>query len=191
MKNKNNPNFLLTLLDGCRKGERSSRKLLYQQYYSYGLTVCLHYSNNREEAEEILNDGFVKVFSKIKQYKRKAAFKSWLRQILVHAAIDYYRKFHQKVNLEYMNFLSKVETVENDALYNLSMDDALKLLQQLSPSYRMVFNLFVLEGYSHSEIAKLLNISTGTSKSNLAKARKKLKKLATNYYQINPKVSNI
>ena len=191
MKDKNNPNFLSNLLDGCLKGQSSSRKLLYQHYYSYGLTVCLHYAKNREEAEEILNDGFVKVFSKIKQYKGKAAFKSWLRQILVYAAIDYYRKFHQKVNVEYMRLLSKVETVENAALHNLSMDDALKLLQQLSPKYRMVFNLFVLEGYSHSEIAKLLNISLGTSKSNLAKARKKLKKLATNYYQVNPKVSNI
>lgn len=190
MKKQKALESLSILLKQCRKGNRQSQKELYQKYYSYGLSICLHYSKNREEAEEILNDGFVKTFSRLGQYKFKAPFKSWLRQVLVRSAIDYYRKYHHKEEKWQVIHIQQPSFVNNEALYNLSMEDALKLLQQLTPRYRMVFNLFVLEGYTHSEIAKLLNIEIGTSKSNLAKAKKKLKKLATTFYKVNARIKN-
>jgi len=189
MKKQTALESLSILLSQCRKGNRQSQKELYKKYYSYGLSVCLHYSKNREEAEEILNDGFVKTFSRLDQYKFKAPFKSWLRQVLVRSAIDYYRKYHHKDDKWKVVHIQQQTSVENEAIHNLSMEDALKLLQQLPPSYRMVFNLFVLEGYSHPEIAKLLEIETGTSKSNLAKAKKKLRTLALNYYEVKHKIS--
>ena len=190
MKKQTALESLSILLDQCRKGNRQSQKELYQKYYSYGLSICLHYSKNREEAEEILNDGFVKAFSRLGQYKFKAPFKSWLRQVLVRSAIDYYRKYHHKEDKWQVVHLQQNTSVENEAVHNLSMEAALKLLQKLTPRYKMVFNLFVLEGYSHAEIAKLLEIEIGTSKSNLAKAKKKLKKLATEFYKVNAKVKN-
>lgn len=189
MKNKAKPYPLSQILSDCKKGVRSSQKRLYQEFYSYGLTVCLHYSKNREEAEEILNDGFVKVFDRISQYQGEGTFKSWLRQILVRSAIDYYRKFHKSKIKKEEILAAQEDHVENEALYNLSMDDALRLLQLLSPAYRIVFNLFILEGRTHAEIARLLHIEIGTSKSNLAKARKNLQQLAIHYYQINPNTS--
>jgi len=188
MKKQTEIQSLSILIGQCRKDVRQSQKELYKMYYSYGLTVCLHYSKNREEAEEILNDGFVKVFARLGQYKFGAPFKSWLRKVLVRSAIDYYRKFHHKKEQWQVVHLQQEASVENEAIYNLSMKDALLLLQELPPRYRMVFNLFVLEGYSHSEIANLLNIEVGTSKSNLAKAKKKLQKLVSKFYEINIKV---
>ena len=109
---------------------------------------------------------------------------------MVRSAIDYYRKYHHKEDQWQVVHIQQQTSIENEAVHNLSMEDALKLLQQLTPRYRMIFNLFVLEGYSHSEIAKLLKIEIGTSKSNLSKAKKKLKKLATEFYKVNTKVKN-
>lgn len=162
------------LLKECQRGVRKSQEKLYRQYYSYGLTVCLHYSKNREEAEEILNDGFVKVFKRLHQYSGNHSFKPWLRKILVHSAIDYFRKYHRHEKGSKIIPLYQQTSVQNEAIGKLSMDDALLLLQKLPPAYRIVFNLFVLEGYSHAEIAEQLNIKVGTSKSNLAKAKKKM-----------------
>jgi len=180
---------LIELLEQCKQGVRSSQKELYRRYFSYGLTICLHYSKNREEAEEIFNDGFIKVFKKLGQFEHRSAFKSWLRQVMVRTAIDYHRKYHLKSKNFNIIHLQQAESVENEALYNLSLDDALTLLQKLTPAYRMVFNLFVLEGYTHAEIAEVLNINIGTSKSNLAKAKKKLRTLALNYYEVKHKIS--
>ncbi|MEL6923187.1 MAG: RNA polymerase sigma factor [Bacteroidota bacterium] len=181
---------LIELLEQCKQGVRSAQKELYRRYFSYALTVCLHYSKSREEAEEILNDGFVKVFTRLGQFAHRSAFKSWLRQVMVRTAIDYHRKYHSKIKDWNIIRMSEAQSIENEALYNLSLDDALRLLQRLTPAYRMVFNLFVLEGYTHAEIAELLQINIGTSKSNLAKAKKKLQKLAAAYYEVKPKISN-
>jgi len=171
------------LLKACKKGKRASQKELYKIYYSYGMSICLRYSKSREEAQEILNDGFIKIFNNLDKYNIDLSFKAWLRRILVNSAIDYYRKHHKHSNtLEIVQDLHFDNSP--DALHNLSVDEIMEMVQQLSPAYRMVFNLYVLEGYKHHEIAAELNISVGASKSNLAKARTKLRLMLEPTYNI-------
>ncbi len=165
---------LAFLIEGCIKGEERSQMELYRQYYSYGMGICLRYARKRELAVEMLNDGFLKVFTKIEQYDAKHAFRPWLRRILVNAAIDHYRKYKRDQEEE-APAVRPAGTSYNEALDNLAFEDLLEIMQVLPPAYRMVFNLYVVEGHTHAEIAKQLNISIGTSKSNLAKARLKIK----------------
>ena len=164
---------LNNILEDCRNGNRSGQKQLYELFYSYGMSVCLHNSKNREEAVEILNDGFYKVFKNLDQYRKGTPFKPWFRAILVNASIDYFRKFKKYTDVAADTFTE--EPQENySGLDNLAYEELIILINRLSPAYRMVFNLYVIEGFSHPEIAKKLEISTGTSKSNLAKARRNL-----------------
>ena len=166
---------LYKLLKACRKGERRSQDELYSNFYSYAISVCLRYSKTREEAVEILNDGFVKVFSRMDQYTRGFSFKSWLRRIMVNSAIDYYRrneKHYHNVDISY----ARDEGISETALDSMSAEEILDSVRNLPPSYRTVFNLFAIEGFRHEEIAEMLGISVGTSKSNLAVARSKLKR---------------
>ena len=175
------------IIKGCQKGRSKAQRKLYYKFYSYGLTVALHYASSREEAEEIVHDGFIKVFNKIPQYRFQGAFRGWFRRIIVHTAIDYYRK--EKVYQEGARLISlnaKKTCVANEALNRLELEDAWKVLQSLTPAYRMVFNLFVLEEYTHAEIADELNISIGTSKSNLSKAKKKLRQIAPPFFHQQP-----
>ena len=174
------PNYrVLLMLDGCRKHHRLSQLQLYEHYFSYGMGICLRFSKNREEAQEVLNDGFLKVFRKIHQYKSSQRFEPWLRKILIHSAIDYYRKHHQG-QPEALSYDTDLEdSVSNDALHQLAYEELISYLQHLTPAYRMVFNLHAVEGMTHTEIAKQLNVSVGTSKSNLAKARTKLREMIT------------
>ena len=162
------------LIKACKKGKRASQKELYKLFYSYGMSICLRYSQNREEAQEVLNDGFVKVFSKLEKYDLNLSFKAWLRRILINSAIDYYRKHHKHQHTLEMVQDQYFDDAPN-ALHNLSVQEIMDLVQELSPAYRMVFNLYVIEGYKHQEIAAQLNITVGASKSNLAKARMKLR----------------
>lgn len=166
-------NNLKRLIIGCRKKRESSQIQLYRLYYGYGLGVCLRYAHNRESAMEMLNDGFLNVFQKIDQYRQDQPFKPWLRKIMIHAAIDHYRKYNQP-RLETIELHQEPPALQNEALDQLNYDDLLMHIQKLPDAYRMVFNLFVVEGFSHQEIAETLNISIGTSKSNLSKARRKL-----------------
>ena len=171
------PNIQL-LIEGCRRGNRASQLKLYEHFYSYGLSITLRYSKNREEALEILNDSFLKSFLKIDQYDSDLPFKPWLRRILINSSIDYHRKYSQlKENLEVTSSTELATASYNYALDNLEFDDLIVVLQKLSPAYRLVFTLYVVEGFQHQEIAEKLNISIGTSKSNLFKARIKLKSI--------------
>ena len=162
------------LIQKCRKNDRKSQRELYRHFYNYGMTVCLRYAGTREDAKEILNDAFVKVFLKIDRYSPNLSFKGWLNKILVNTAIDHYRKFQNEPQTVDIIHAQHYET-EADALQNLSVEVIFNMVKKLPPSYRLVFNLYVVEGYKHPEIAEKLNISVGTSKSNLAKARMKLK----------------
>ena len=168
MHEKHNIEFILT---SCRAGNRAGQKKLYELYYSYGMSVCLRYTNSMEEAQEVLNDGFYKVFKKIDQYDSSYPFKKWFRVILIHAAIDHHRKYKK---LKQQLDTPDIELAYNEGLDNLAYEDVLQHVQKLPPAYRMVFNLYAIEGYMHHEIAEKLNISVGTSKSNYSKARKKL-----------------
>ncbi len=172
------------LLKKCLKGERRSQKELYKHFYNYGMTVCMHYTANVEEAGEVLNDGFFKVFKNLDRYNFNQPFKAWFRRILINSSIDYYRKYKTKsqklevVHLQYesSNYLGNLGEAQ------LSLDDVMNVIQKLTPAYKMVFNLYVVEGYKHHEIAERLNISVGASKSNLAKAKMKLRELLKEYY---------
>ncbi len=170
---------LYKLLDSCRKADRDSQNRLYKDYYRYAMGICIRYSRTREEAIEILNDGFVKIFSKLDQYSPGLSFKGWLRKVMINSAIDYFRrneKHYNSLDISHVQYESSTETV----LDHLSEQEIISAIQLLPPSYRMVFNLYVIEGYKHEEIANQLNISVGTTKSNLAIARNKLKKILIN-----------
>ena len=182
----NNEKELYNLLDACRKGERDSQTRLYKEYYAYAMGICLRYSRTREEAIEILNDGFVKIFTKLNKYTKGLSFKGWVRKVMINAAIDYFRR-HEKhyhgVDISYV----RNEEVNASALDQIAEKEILEAVRQLPPSYRMVFNLYVIEGYKHEEIAQQLDISVGTSKSNLAVARNKLQKTLLVQRAVSPK----
>lgn len=174
--NQSKAYHLKLLLDSCKEGNRRSQKELYRQFYSYAMNIALHYSKNQEEAQEILNDAFFKVFKKLHQFDNIVSFKGWLRRILINTAIDYFRKYHKESHqLEVIHL--QPQQIENQALTKLSLDEVMAAIQQLSPAYRIVINLYLIEGLTHPEIAQRLGISVGTSKSNLAKARKKLQNM--------------
>ncbi|MBI5917702.1 MAG: RNA polymerase sigma factor [Bacteroidetes bacterium] len=169
----NNEIHLKFILEGCRQGNRNSQRKLYEHFYGYGMSLCLRYAKNREEAVEILNDAFLKTFSNLDKYDPAFAFKPWLRRILIHTAIDYHRAYHK---FPPHSDLESAAELANDEVPLLSEDeDAMPLVQALPPAYRVVFNLFVMEECSHYEIAEMLGISVSTSRSNLARAKEKLR----------------
>lgn len=161
------------LIKGCLKEDRSSQKALYKAYYGFAMAICLRYASNRDEAVIILNEGFFKVFTNLDKYDTTKPFKPWIGKIMTNASIDYYRvhiRANRMEDLELAGDLSEEATVYGKLAY----EDILALIHRLTPAYRAVFNLYVIDGYSHNEIAEILNISVGTSKSNLFKARQKL-----------------
>lgn len=164
------------LLQGCKKNDRESQRLLYQHYYGYAMSVCMRYCRSHEEAKEIVNDGFMKVFRKLDQHETESSFKAWLRRIMINSAIDHYRKESKHYHHVPEHELLPV-AVNNSALDELSYAELIGMIQRLSPAYRAVFNLYVIDGFTHPEISEILGISEGTSKSNLMKARENLKKM--------------
>ncbi len=171
----NSPSELIRVVEACRDNNRLAQKKLYQHFYGYGLSVAFRYVNNREDAVEILNTSFVKVFKNLDSYDLEKPFKPWIRRILVNTSIDFLRvrkRITESRDIETVPEPGRDESVTSQLAY----EEVLKLIQQLSPSYRAVFNLFVIEGYKHEEIADMLDISVGTSKSNLFKAKAHLKK---------------
>lgn len=167
---------LKKLIKGCKKGKAQSQEALYRAFYGYALSISLRYCRSREEAEEIVNDSFLKVFLGLGNHRKSSSFKSWLRRILIHTAIDHYRqneKHYQSKDIEQVYDYQ----VSADSIEQLSEKELIAMVQLLSPAYRMAFNLYAIEGYKHREIARKLDISIGTSKSNLAKARKQLRRI--------------
>ena len=148
----------------------------------YGMSISLRYANNRDEASEILNDGFMKIFANLKKFDLSKPFKPWLRKIMVNTAIDHYHKKQREIHGEEMKKAIN-ESDSEKILSGISYQEVIGLLQKLPPSYRTVFNLYVIEGYTHEEIANLLNIAPGTSKSNLFKAREQLKVILADYFE--------
>lgn len=174
MAPKENQEDILALIQGCIKSDRGSQKELYRRFYALSMSICLRYANNKQDAASIMNEGFYKVFTHIKKYDSAKPFTAWLSKIMTNAAIDYYRMNLKFVGNEDLNDYENI-SVPYDTIYDkLRYQDLLRMVQSLSPAYRMVFSLYAIEGYSHEEIADRLHISVGTSKSNLFKARAKL-----------------
>ena len=170
------------LIGGCIRGDRQSQSQLYTMLMQKMFVVCLRYSKNREEAEEILQEGFMKVFEFIHQYKFAGSFEGWVRKIMVNCALQKYRskKLHAVVDID----PATIENIGNENIISqIGTKELLEMVQQLPPSYRMVFNLYVFEGMKHREIAQHLNISEGTSKSNLSDARAILQRAVNNSLQ--------
>lgn len=169
---------LSILLEGCRSGERLSQQHVYRHFYSYVMAVCSRYAGNSDEAKEVLNDAFFKIFTKLDHYNPDYSFKGWLHRVVVNTAIDRYRSRQNQPVTEDLSHAQSVE-IETEVVEKLTKEEIFKMVQFLSPAYRTVFNLFVVDGFSHPEIAQKLNITEGASKSNLSKARMKLKKMLT------------
>lgn len=161
------------IINGCRAGDRKAREVLYRHFFSYGMSIALRYGRDRQEAEDIMQEGFLKVFVGIDKYDTGLPFKKWLRRVLVNAAIDYLRRYKRRPE-ELSEELPESATTSNDGWDQLQYEDVLKAVHTLSPAYRLVFNLYAIEGFKHREIAEQLSISEGTSKSNYAKARLQL-----------------
>jgi RNA polymerase sigma factor (sigma-70 family) len=170
------------LLAGCREQDRTSQRQLYLRYYAYAFSICLRYLHDRDAAQEAVNDGFLKVLKELPRFDASrfpdvvGSFRGWLRRLMVHTAIDHFRATNRlafQVELEAAPVLP--DTTACSPLDTLSFEELLGLIGHLPPAYRAVFNLFVIDGYTHEEIAEQLGISVGTSKSNLFKARAQLK----------------
>jgi RNA polymerase sigma factor (sigma-70 family) len=159
----------------CASGDRKAQTALYHQFASKMYGVCLCYSKDAAEAEDNLQDGFIRVFTKISQFGFKGSFEGWMRRIMVNTSLEKYRKNNHLCVVEDMMIFESIPFAE-ETLSSISADDLLKMVQELPPRYRMVFNLYVIEGYSHQEIAHLMKINEGTSKSNLSRARVILQK---------------
>jgi RNA polymerase sigma-70 factor (ECF subfamily) len=170
---------LQKLIAGCLQQNRKDQKMLYKAFYGFAMSICLRYAGNRYEAAEIMNQGFLKVFTNLHKYDTDRPFIAWVGRIMMNTSVDYYRS---NLKLSLNDDLDAAEDIGHNELpdQKLNYDDLLGMVQQLPNAYRTVFNLFAIEGFSHEEIATQLNISTGTSKSNLFKAREKLKIMILN-----------
>lgn len=166
------------LIEACIRKERWAQRVLYEEHYGKMMGVCLRYANNSDDALDILHEGFIKVFKHIAKYQPGTSLTAWIRRIMVNTAIDYYRKNIRR-RTEDLEQAYDVESPQADAISQCTEKEILAAVQELSPAYRTVFNLYVIEGYSHKEIAELLDITESTSRSNLVKARLKLQAALT------------
>ena len=161
------------MIKGCVKNNATCQQMLFEQYAGIMMTICLRYSCDHTEAEDMLQEGFIRIFRYIKQYKFEGSFEGWLKRIVVNAALRILQK--KVIHFSEISEEAKdLQQADSDILSNLSEREILKLISNLPAGYRVVFNLYVLEGYSHGEIAELLKINTGTSRSQLSKAKRTL-----------------
>jgi len=164
----------------CQANNRNAQAELYQLYKDRLFALSLKYCKNTSDAEDVLQDSFITIFSRIQQYKARGSFEGWLKRITINKAID---KYHENK----VKFLTVIEArvedvnIDPDLIRNYSLDVLLQFIQELPNRYRLVFNLYEMDGYSHQEIAEMMKISIGTSKSNLHRAKLKLKKSLTKY----------
>mgnify|MGYP003949851697 CR=1 FL=1 len=177
---------LQSIVERCKDNDRNSQHKIYELYYGKMLGICLRYSKNMDDAKDLVQDGFIKVFKKIHLYKADGSFDGWLKTLFVNTALDTYRKNKRRSNLVDDSLIEDkaIEVEENndskDTYKGLSVNDVVQAMHKLSPAYRTVFNLYVMEGLTHKEIAEELDINIGTSKSNYAKAKLNVRKLLQN-----------
>lgn len=179
------------IIDGCLKRKRRAQKILFEKYHASLMGICMRYSKSKSEAEDVLLMGFTRILKKINTYSGKGSFEGWMKRIVVNIAIDNFRKsnkhyFHESIeetnaSLDFADYIPD----------NLTLEEIMKTIQSLPNGYRIVFNLFAIEGYSHKEIAEALNITESTSKTQFLKARKKLQHMLSGmYYHAPQKMKN-
>lgn len=159
----------------CKRGNKEAQRKVFEKYYGLMLAICIRYSNNREVARDLLQDGFIKIFEKIEQFDESFSFIGWMKRIMVNNAIDHYRKNARNPKEDDEVALIN-KTSDDDVISDISYNEILKCIQLLPNGYRTIFNMYVIEGYTHKEIADLLGIAEGTSKSQLNKAKAILRK---------------
>jgi len=172
---------LKNIIKGCISGNARDQEKLYQMFAPKMFGVCLRYARDRGEAEDNLQEGFIKIFNNLKTFRHEGSFEGWMRKIMVNVSLEKFRKQQRITPVEDMGKYEG-QPVAEDALSKMGVEELLGLVQQLPPRYRMVFNLFVMEGMDHQAISKALDISVGTSKSNLSRARDILKRNVTEIY---------
>jgi RNA polymerase sigma-70 factor (ECF subfamily) len=171
------------LIKACLSGDHVAQKLLFDRYSGKMMAVCLRYSRHRMEAEDIMQDGFIRVYEKMHTFKFKGSFEGWIRRIMINTAIRNFQK--ASIKKEKIGIDDHLDSpVEANAIHILSEKEILKEVSKLPDGYRMVFNLYAIEGYKHSEIAEMLSIKESTSRSQLVKARRMLQKSILNLQAI-------
>jgi RNA polymerase sigma factor (sigma-70 family) len=179
------------IISGCLKGNRRDQELLYRRHAAKLYAVCLQYSGNDEEARDVLQEGFIKIFENLIHYKHEGSFEGWVRRIIVNTALEKYRSKHSLYRIDDIDDIAEPNAEpDNEDYAGLGAVDLMQIIRELPPKYRMVFNLYAIEGYSHKEISKMANISEGTSKSNLSRARVILQRRVGSYTGLKKKLSN-
>lgn len=181
---------LSKIIKECKEGKRNAQEELYKLFSPKMYAVCLFYTRDQTEAEDVLHDGFIRVFRYINQYEGKGSFEGWMRRIMINSALERFRT---------KNYLYPVDDVYQyiedtgyeNIISQITFDELLEMIRELSPQYRMVFNLYALEDMSHKEISEKLGISVGTSKSNLFRARAILQEKIKDKYQMNNKTNKL
>ncbi|MFM1999890.1 MAG: hypothetical protein RL204_1837 [Bacteroidota bacterium] len=180
---------LQQLIKGCLEGDRKAQQAVYKLLYGKMKVVCMRYTRDTDQALDVLQEGFIKVFQNMERYSGAGSFEGWVRRIMVNLSIDRFRK--QKNDLLLLNGSMSIEDYEDEVEdeadvesvdYDFTPEQILEAMQQLSPAYKTVFNLYVFENYTHQDIAEALSISIGTSKSNFAKAKRNMKKILLKNY---------
>jgi RNA polymerase sigma factor (sigma-70 family) len=179
------------IINGCLAGSRRDQELLYRRHAAKLYAVCLQYSGNDEEARDTLQEGFIKIFENLDRYKHEGSFEGWMRKITVNTALEKFRSRHNLYRVDDIDNIQEQESEpDNNDYAGLEANDLLDIIRELPPKYRMVFNLYAIEGYSHKEIGQMLNITEGTSKSNLSRARNILQRRVGSYTGIKKRVVN-
>lgn len=164
------------IINDCQKGDRQAQKTLYELFAPKMFAICLRYNRNRMEAEDLLHEGFIKVFTKIEQFKGTGPIEAWIRRLMVNTILEEFRNKKKLILVEMEDLPTNIIDEEDDNIDKTpDLDQIMQLITNLPEKYRMVFNLYVVEGFSHEDIAKEMGISVGTSKSNLSRARQWLK----------------
>ena len=170
------------LIQGCINKDNRCQKKIYENFSPKMYGICLRYMNSREEAQDVLQDGFVKAFTKMSTYNFDGSFEGWLRRIIVNTALEQLRKNKNKFEERFDDGHKDYSSVKNEAEGKIEIDELLRALQKLAIGYRTVFNLYIIEGFTHAEIALSLNISEATSKSQLSRAKILLQKIIQQQY---------
>ncbi|HEV8286956.1 MAG TPA: sigma-70 family RNA polymerase sigma factor [Chitinophagaceae bacterium] len=165
------------IISGCKNDDRKAQELLYRKFYRAMMTICLRYTKNESEALEVLNTGFYKVFKNISRYEvLQASIYTWIRTIIINSCLDFTKSKESNLKVDELDEALFIDLTPS-VISKLSVNEILKLVRQLPPATQAVFNLYVIDGYNHNEIAALMKISEGTSKWHLSEARKRLKKM--------------
>ncbi len=175
-------NTLDNIIKGCCRKEPVAQRLLYEMFSARMFGVCLRYSGSREDAQDILHESFLKIYEKIEQFESRGSFEGWIRRIMVNTALEKFRNQNKIVNVQ--EAIEEYERKEDiDITDNITAKELMRMIGELSPQYRIVFNLYAIEGYSHKEISEKLGITEGTSKSNLSRARTILQDKVKEFYK--------